>query len=44
MTNITESQPGFQAMADGKIDVVLEDWQHAAELQAVRTKAKTVVN
>ena len=25
--NITEGQPDFQAMADGKIDVVLEDWQ-----------------
>ena len=26
--NITEGQPAFQAMADGKIDVVLEDWQN----------------
>ena len=26
--NITENQPSFQAMADGKIDVVLEDWQN----------------
>ena len=26
--NITEGQPSFQAMADGKIDVVLEDWQN----------------
>ena len=26
--NITEGQPAFQAMADGKIDVVVEDWQN----------------
>lgn len=26
--NITEGQPSFQAMADGKIDVVLEDWDN----------------
>ncbi|WP_114794992.1 glycine betaine ABC transporter substrate-binding protein [Gaiella occulta] len=30
VTNITEGQPNFQAMADGKIDVVLEDWQNLA--------------
>jgi glycine betaine/proline transport system substrate-binding protein len=28
VTNITEGQPSFQAMADGKIDVVLEDWDN----------------
>jgi glycine betaine/proline transport system substrate-binding protein len=28
VTNITEGQPAFQAMADGKIDVVLEDWDN----------------
>ncbi len=28
VTNITEGQPNFQAMADGKIDVILEDWQN----------------
>jgi glycine betaine/proline transport system substrate-binding protein len=28
VTNITENQPSFQAMADGKIDVVLEDWDN----------------
>ena len=28
MLNITENQPSFQAMADGKIDVVLEDWDN----------------
>ena len=27
-TNVTENQPSFQAMADGKIDVVLEDWDN----------------
>ena len=28
VSNITEGQPNFQAMADGKIDVILEDWQN----------------
>ena len=28
--NITEGQPSFQAMADGKIDVVMEDWGNLA--------------
>ncbi|MBM3677209.1 MAG: glycine/betaine ABC transporter substrate-binding protein [Actinobacteria bacterium] len=28
VANITENQPSFQAMADGKIDVVLEDWDN----------------
>ena len=28
VSNITENQPSFQAMADGKIDVVLEDWDN----------------
>jgi glycine betaine/proline transport system substrate-binding protein len=28
VTNITEGQPAFQAMADGKIDAVLEDWDN----------------
>jgi len=28
VVNITENQPSFQAMADGKIDVVLEDWDN----------------
>ena len=35
VTNITEGQPNFQAMADGKIDVVLEDWQNLAVVPAV---------
>ena len=30
VTNITEGQPNFQAMSDGKIDVILEDWQNLA--------------
>ena len=30
VSNITEGQPNFQAMADGKIDVILEDWQNLA--------------
>jgi glycine betaine/proline transport system substrate-binding protein len=29
VTNVTENQPSFQAMADGKIDVVLEDWDNS---------------
>jgi glycine betaine/proline transport system substrate-binding protein len=28
VSDITEGQPNFQAMADGKIDAVLEDWQN----------------
>jgi glycine betaine/proline transport system substrate-binding protein len=28
VANVTENQPSFQAMADGKIDVVLEDWDN----------------
>jgi glycine betaine/proline transport system substrate-binding protein len=43
VTNITEGQPSFQAMADGKIDVVLEDWQNLAGFPQY-TKAKQVVN
>ncbi len=31
VTNITENQPSFQAMADGKIDVVLEDWDNTLD-------------
>jgi glycine betaine/proline transport system substrate-binding protein len=30
VVNITEGQPSFQAMADGKIDVVMEDWGNLA--------------
>jgi glycine betaine/proline transport system substrate-binding protein len=43
VTNITEGQPSLQAMADGKIDVVLEDWQNLAGFPQY-TKAKQVVN
>ena len=43
VTNITEGQPGFQAMADGKIDVVMEDWQNLPSFPQY-TKAKKVVN
>ena len=35
--------PVFQAMADGKIDVVLEDWQHVDEYEQYIEKAGTVV-
>ena len=35
VTDITEGQPNFQAMADGKIDAVLEDWQNLAVVPAV---------
>ena len=48
VTDITEGQPNFQAMADGKIDAVLEDWQNLASFpqyvknkQARRTSAAT---
>ncbi len=40
VTNITEGQPNFQAMADGKIDAVLEDWQNVASVHAVRDEAE----
>jgi glycine betaine/proline transport system substrate-binding protein len=43
VTNITEGQPGFQAMADGKIDVVMEDWQNLPGFPQY-TKSKKVVN
>jgi glycine betaine/proline transport system substrate-binding protein len=43
VTNITEGQPSFQAMADEKIDVVMEDWGNLAGFPQY-TKAKQVVN
>ena len=43
VTNITEGQPSFQAMADGKIDVVLEDWGNLAGFPQY-SKAKQVLN
>ena len=43
VTNITEGQPSFQAMADDKIDVVMEDWQNLAGFPQY-TKAKQVIN
>jgi glycine betaine/proline transport system substrate-binding protein len=42
ITKITEI-PVFQAMADGRVDVVLEDWQHVDQYAQYITKAKTVV-
>ncbi|MEA2418170.1 MAG: glycine betaine/proline transport system substrate-binding protein, partial [Thermoleophilaceae bacterium] len=35
--------PVFQAMADGKVDAVLEDWQHTDEYAKYIDKAGTVV-
>ncbi len=35
--------PVFQAMADGKVDAVLEDWQHTDEYERYIEKEKTVV-
>ena len=35
--------PVFQAMADGKVDAVLEDWQHVDEYEQYIDKAGTVV-
>jgi glycine betaine/proline transport system substrate-binding protein len=43
ITKITEGIPSFQAMADGKVDLVLEDWQHVDQYKQYVTKAKTVV-
>jgi glycine betaine/proline transport system substrate-binding protein len=42
ITKITEI-PVFQAMADGKVDVVLEDWQHVDQYEQYIDKAGTVV-
>ena len=42
ITKITEI-PVFQAMADGKVDAVLEDWQHTDEYAQYIDKAGTVV-
>jgi len=42
ITKITEI-PAFQAMADGKVDVVLEDWQHVDQYKQFVTKQKSVV-
>jgi glycine betaine/proline transport system substrate-binding protein len=43
ITKITEGLPSFQAMADGKIDLVLEDWQHVDQYKQYVAKAKTVL-
>jgi glycine betaine/proline transport system substrate-binding protein len=42
ITKITEI-PAFQAMASGKVDVVLEDWQHVDQYKQFVAKQKTVV-
>ena len=42
ITGITEI-PVYQAMADGKVDAVLEDWQHVVQYKQYVTKQKTVV-
>ena len=42
ITKITEI-PVYQAMADGKVDAVLEDWQHVAQYKQFVNKQKTVV-
>ena len=42
VTKIAEI-PVFQAMADGKVDAVLEDWQHVDEYEQYIEKAGTVV-
>jgi glycine betaine/proline transport system substrate-binding protein len=43
VTDITEGQPNFQAMADGKIDAVLEDWQNLPSFPQY-TKTGKLVN
>jgi glycine betaine/proline transport system substrate-binding protein len=43
ITKIAEI-PVFQAMADGKVDAVLEDWQHVDEYDQYIKKAGTVVD
>jgi glycine betaine/proline transport system substrate-binding protein len=42
ITKIAEI-PVYQAMADGKVDAVLEDWQHTAQYKQYIDQAKTVV-
>jgi len=42
ITQITEI-PVYQAMANGNVDAVLEDWQHVAQYKQYVTKQKTVV-
>jgi glycine betaine/proline transport system substrate-binding protein len=43
ITKIAEI-PVFQAMADGKVDAVLEDWQHVDEYKKFIEEAGTVVD
>jgi glycine betaine/proline transport system substrate-binding protein len=43
ITKITEI-PAFQAMADGEVDAVLEDWQHTDEYKKYIEEAGTVVD
>ena len=43
ITKIAEI-PVFQAMADGEVDAVLEDWQHTDEYEQYIEKAGTVVD
>jgi len=46
VSNITEGQPSFQAMADGKIDAVLEDWDNtlvASNKKYVQSKSVVMV-
>ncbi len=42
ITQIAEI-PVYQAMADGKVDAVLEDWQHVAQYKQYITKQHTAV-
>jgi glycine betaine/proline transport system substrate-binding protein len=42
ITKITEI-PVYQAMADGKVDAVLEDWQHTDQYKQYVDKQKSVV-
>src|SRR5438876_11434206 len=42
ITQITEI-PVYQAMADGKVDAVLEDWQHTDQYKQYVTKQHTAV-
>ena len=42
ITNIAEI-PVYEAMAKGKVDVVLEDWQHVAQYKQYVDKQKSVV-
>jgi glycine betaine/proline transport system substrate-binding protein len=43
IAKLPEGGPVFQAMADGKVDVLLEDWQHTDQYKQYAQKQKSVI-